>query len=150
MLVGVDPGGTTGLVMWRPGSSALEWFAQYTPQEAVANIWSLIDRQEFPVHVACERFDITPKTGKMSRQYDALYVTGALKLKIEVHNTAHGTEHVFKQYARSDAKTFANNERLKKLGWYTSGREHTNDACRQLIMHIGEVYPEILQLMLTR
>lgn len=152
IIVGVDPGGTTGFSIWNDTGVVLAEFHQEEPKRAVGYIWQLIDgfglRRN--IHIACERYDITPQTARMTRQYDALHVAGALKFKCELMNERTNTDIRFIQYGRSDAKRFADDARLKAIGWWVSGRDHVNDATRQVVMHIATVQPVVLKQLLTR
>lgn len=151
IIVGVDPGGTTGISLW-DGGPALGWFGQYPAIDAVDRIWNLIEQHKFGrgVHIACERFDITVQTARKTRQYDALYVTGALLYNVEITNRYSDPINKFIHYARSDAKTFAFDDRLKQIGWWSRGQTHINDATRQVLMHLAEIQPEVLKQILTR
>lgn len=151
IIIGIDPGLMTGMSTWI-GGLELESTVQWDAKTVVAHVWHTIEAFGLrrSIHVVCERYDITPQTARMSRQYDALHVIGALRFKCEIFNDRTNTNVVFVQYGRSDAKKFASDDRLRSVGWHRPGNDHANDASRQVMMHLGTVQPEVLKQLLAR
>jgi hypothetical protein len=89
-------------------------------------------------HLVVENFHITIRTGKLTRQHDALYIIGCLRYK------ANKDGHLFKLQNPSD-KQFGDDDRLKQIGWYSPGKGHANDAARHLLLYLlryGVIDPE--------
>lgn len=81
--------------------------------------------------VVCERFDITPDTVTKKRNRDPYHVEGWVRLECETHRVP------FFQIGRSNAKHFASDTKLQRMGWYATGMDHANDAMRQVVTHLA-------------
>lgn len=85
--------------------------------------------------IVCERYTITPQTAKMSRQYDALEVIGALRYLCRKHNVT------FELQSRSDRKKVSDAV-LKTIGWYIKTPEgHTIEAARHAFVAFAKRWP---------
>lgn len=133
MIVGVDPGGTTGLAWWNEVTHRLETTAQQPAQHAVVTLWAWLEKYApgQSVEVACERFQIGPRTLQASRQYDALHVAGAVRFKCGQLGVP------YFEYPPATSKRLATDDRLHQLGLYQPGRGHANDATRQVVAHLA-------------
>jgi hypothetical protein len=149
VLIGVDPGKTTGLFLYsnRPRFGFLDrkyLFDEVTADDMPKRISDLIvkatDYVGFSgVHVAVERYIITGRTAKLSQQVDALEVTGMVKALARLH-----TSTPVRQYMKANLR-FANDGALRKAGWYSSKLGHATDAARQAYALLKDVdYPEWL------
>lgn len=149
ILIGVDPGKTTGLFLYSntPRFGFLD--RQFMRDEVAADdmpkrISDLIVKSTdyvgySQVHVAVERFIITGRTAKLSQQTDALEVTGMVRAFARLH-----TSNPIRQYMKANLK-FANDGALKCAGWYSSKLGHSTDAARQTYALLKDVdYPEWL------
>lgn len=124
----VDPGGTTGYA-WAEMHEAgeLRVFAwQDPPMDFLSWAHNHIESNPF-CEVVVERYTITQKTIKLSRQSDALEVTGALRYLAYLY----GDRKIIQQ-GPSDVMRLFTDDRLKALGWYVPDKEHANDALRHL------------------
>lgn len=135
-VIGVDPGKTTGIFAWyyldrAPG------FPNSKP--VAAGDWHHVKVEDFPkvmrrlLHVeyadlepaiAVERFIINARTARLSQQSEALEVTGMTKALASLD----GFE--VRQYLKSNLK-FAQDDALRRAGWYSPNMRHANDAARQ-------------------
>lgn len=132
MIVGVDPGGTTGIAYGDTPADAvvlqLEW--------AEAQIWlyrqALRSTPEAPVVFACERYAITVQTIKKARQYEALYVIGGLELCAGLFKYASLT-----LQTPAEAKALVTDTKLERMDLYerTKGLEHGRDALRHHVFY---------------
>ena len=93
------------------------------------------------VHVAVERYIITKRTASLSQQPAAMEITGAVKGFAELA----GVE--VKQYLKANLK-YANDDMLRRMGWFKKGHRHANDAARQASALLKEVdYPRWCELV---
>lgn len=153
VVVGIDPGKTTGMFMYAPqgrigpGFGGLKPF--YAWQHFGAENAAVVLNSEITdlasrygpsnVHIAVERFIINARTAKSSQQTDALEITGMVK-----GFAALRTPNPVRQYMKGNLK-FANDEALRHAGWYSSKLGHATDAARQAYALLKDVdYPEWL------
>lgn len=140
-VLAVDPGKATGicLVSWSGKESEnplVEFSAEVQPEEFADTVRSLLarynDYEEFAV--ACERFVITPQTGKNSQAPYSLEQIGVLKHLCREHE--YGAENIALQ-APVDAKNMFPNPTLQKLGtWHRGGEGHANDSIRHALLKL--------------
>lgn len=143
MIVGVDTGNTTGISWWDDLHQRLEATAQQPAAEAVFTLWAWLEEHASePVEVALEWFDLTQQTVRATRQYDALHVAGAVRFKCLQLGVPYYT------YSRSNAKRFATDVKLQRLGLYRRGQGHANDATRQVLTHLASTRPRVLEQLL--
>jgi hypothetical protein len=155
-VIGVDPGLMTGIFVFEhmhhdgggyiaPRTDMLITPYQVPADEVGGWLWRELDRLEdidqgpYPgdIHIAVERYIITSRTAKLSQQHEALEVTGAVK---STAAQAFSKPKVT-QYAKANLK-FANDDVLRRIGWYTKGMRHANDAARQAYALLKDVdYP---------
>lgn len=83
-------------------------------------------------YVVCERFLITPQTGKNSQAGWSLEMIGVMKL------ATHMRDIPLTQQTPAAAKSFSTNDKLKRLDiWHVGGGGHANDAIRHgLLFHV--------------
>ena len=129
IITAVDPGGMTGIatITWDgspiPGPDSLVDYDQVP----YADMPSYVDRWLFmrsPRLIVVERFNITPRTVKFSRQPEALYTIGAILFAAEVR----GVETRLQNPSDKDEVT---NEML--ADWGVRGG-HAKDALRHLLL----------------
>lgn len=136
-VIGEDPGSKCGIARftsvdgdvkdWEAfevsADGAANWLAHMLPQYA-----GLGDRR---VVVACERFIITPQTGRMGRtdRYDAIELIGVTR------HLCRWWKHEFTLQSSSDAKSAVSNQNLKNAGWWTPRSDgHAIDATRHAVL----------------
>jgi hypothetical protein len=132
IVIAVDPGTTTGIAVYDGRLCVVEEQKQFNDVLAVSYVWDAGDDLE----VACERYDITPSTSRMTRNMDPIHVTGAMRY----HCTMRGIP--FRLYGRSDAKNFARDQKLRDLDLWRPGMIHAMDATRVLLLHLATTDPD--------
>lgn len=158
-VIGVDPGLMTGIFVfihmhhdgggYIPPKTELVAKPYQVPAHEVGTwLWETIDWLEdtdqgpYPgdIHIAVEKYIITSRTAKLTQQHEALEVTGAVKSTAsQMYSKPKVT-----QYAKANLK-FANDDALRRAGWYTKGMRHANDAARQAYALLKDVdYPSWL------
>lgn len=149
ILIGVDPGKTTGLFLYtnhpRFGFLDRQYLHDEVDADDIAKRLSdlVVKATDYVgygrVHIAVERFIINSRTAKGSQQADALEVTGMAKAFARLH-----TRNTVTQYMKANLK-FANDAALRRAGWYSSKLGHATDAARQTYALLKDVdYPEWL------
>lgn len=124
----VDPGGTTGYAWAERVAGEVKVYAwQDPPMDFLEWAHGHIASAHPDLECVVERYTITQRTIKLSRQTDALEVTGALRYLMHAYRQSN-----IIQQNPSDVMRLFTNKRLKKLGWYVPGKEHANDALRHL------------------
>lgn len=133
LIIGVDPGKTTGLA-WLLDDEFTS--VDLPPLEACDQVERLLRRRgDRPALVAAERYNITQQTVKLSRQYDALEVIGALRWLAHAHRAT------FVLQGASDAQRCGNREVLRTLGWWSPGGDHRNKAAAQVALAYQQTFP---------
>lgn len=145
--MGVDPGKMTGVFLYAPTGliPCAQWFeieAKHAPIMLHRKITDLADRfGHANVHIAVERFIINARTAKSSQQTDALEITGMVKGFARLH-----TPNPVRQYMKANLK-FANDNALRRAGWYSVQYGHATDAARQAYALLKDVdYPSWLDV----
>lgn len=140
-VLAIDPGKATGicLISWsgeEKENPIVEFSEEVQPENFADAVRELLGRQpeyeEFAV--ACERFVITPQTGKNSQAPFSLEQIGVLKHLCR--EDGYGAEQISFQ-APVDAKSMFPNPTLQKLGtWHKGGEGHANDAIRHGLLKL--------------
>ena len=132
ILIAVDPGKLCGYFRLNLVAS---YHAEYDPFQCVYSVQQIINHAvNDEVHVVAERFTFT--STKMTRQYDALEVIGALRY------VSHRPGVKFTLQSRAD-KERVSNATLRQIGWYTSTKDgHANDAARHALVYLTRNFPE--------
>lgn len=139
VLIGIDPGQMTGVFVYF--EDGMRDIVQYPRDEIVPHAADSLKRwAEWygpdNIHIAIERYIITPKTAKLSQQPDALEVTGAVKAIAQMHGITH-----VQQFMKSNLR-FASDATLYSAGWGRPNMRHATDAARQAFALLKEVdYP---------
>jgi hypothetical protein len=132
-VLGVDPGGNTGLCLLRVGvniKTEVVDFGQVTWPEILGVAESWVVRCDA---VACERYTITARTATLTRQPEAMYVIGML------YFLAQAADVPMLLQSPGDAKAAFGNDRLKDLGLKVTGR-HAKDALRHACLLVRRAY----------
>lgn len=134
-IIALDPGKLTGIALLnQKGEFAAKELHFTEVVDAVAETVQLCRITHVPIWVSAEREVISVKMARESRgdtnwPFEVIGCARYLCYKARVN---------FVLYSASDAKHFAPNDTLKKLGWYTRGGEgHANDAARILAVTLA-------------
>lgn len=119
-----DPGTTTGVAVWNHQTGALH---ELSGQYQVFDLYRLVDANERWVsHAQVELFTITEATVRKARVSDPMDVIGFLKYKA----WACGWDIDWSKPA--DVMRRFPDPALKRVGLFTKGMPHQNDAARHL------------------
>jgi hypothetical protein len=138
VVLAVDPGGTSGWAMATLDGTAKTVrqtliFGEHNPSAMADWLRTFCRNATMPnaEHrvLVMERFTITPQTGKLSAQYDALELIGLGRYLAEWHDVEFDLTQ-----APGDAKAFAKNESLRNWGVWVPVQEHARDAVRHLCL----------------
>src|SRR5262245_17599257 len=144
VILAVDPGGTTGLAEFSTDYNKI-WigyqFPRFGVEDHIHNIfeWHFKDIVAGRILIVAEKFLITPHTGRLSQQDDALKINGTLEWM------AHKFGHRYEEQTPNTAKKIAKDFRLKELGLFTPGRDHANDAARHLVLALERHIPSVFE-----
>ena len=132
-----DPGGTTGIAWfvldndtgsWRFGCDQVE--GRYEAETWAAQTLGLSDRD---TTVIVERWDVRANTHQLTNQDDPRYIIGYLD------GICHALPSVtYVEQTPAQAKRFASDGKLKRLGWYEPGKDHARDAARHLLTFLAK------------
>lgn len=135
IIVAVDPGKMTGFAMFGFPADQIN-----TGQGSWMQIARWIDAftkaasdQARDVRLVSESFVITQATLKKSRENWSLEFIGLLRYWSESRLSRELT-----LQSPSQAKSFCDDDRLKKIGWFLPGNVHANDAARHLLLYMVE------------
>jgi len=146
VLIGFDPGLTTGVFVYFEEGTRDP--IQYPREEIALHTADALKRwSEWygpgNIHIAIEKYIITPNTAKLSQQTDALEVTGMVKGFAQVNGITD-----VRQYLKSNLK-YADDRTLEYLGWSIPGQRHARDAARQAFALLKDVDPPRWRKMVT-
>lgn len=144
-VMGIDPGGTTGVATFRLpielGAEPLVTL-ELEPQDYADRVLKRhVTCPEGRWLIVCESYTVTPSTVKMSRQYDPLELIGLTRYALG------GIGDTFVLQDPAPAKQFATNDWLKARGWYFPGQPHATDAIRHALfgaLRYGYLSDEVL------
>jgi hypothetical protein len=148
---GVDPGESVGVAAIYRGERLFAEQLPRDPARALLRGW-FVEWAElgYEVIVACERYVITQRTVRLTRQPAALEVTG------QVRADALDLGFEFVQYPPSTSKRLVSNDRLRRLGLYTPrapdapDANDVNDAMRQALTAMALRRPSAFAGLLGR
>lgn len=130
LVVGLDPGGTSGLCIWQPGLDPS--LREASPPETMDILRAFALGYENTVTFVVENFIITPATAKMSQQTDALELIGVVKYLCQTYDQQYVLQ------TPSEAKKFSTDAKLKAAGWYSPGLPHARDASRHVLLYAAK------------
>jgi hypothetical protein len=133
LLIGVDPGKTSGLAVLDGDDF---WSVDLDDPLDVCDEVHRMLRWKRPTVVAVERYTFTRAAGRMTRQYDALEVIGALRY------ICHTSGVSFVLRGASESARVGSPAVLRALGWWARGFDHRNRAAAQLALLLQQTYPE--------
>ncbi|MCI0545543.1 MAG: hypothetical protein L0Z49_14050 [Actinobacteria bacterium] len=128
-VMAVDPGKHSG---W----AVLDYDGAFEAGEAdYLDVVDLADKLK-PEVLVVEKYIIPPRAFNSPW---SLEVIGALRWWARSKNWT-----VVVEQLAASAKQFADNDRLKRLGWYTKGSDHARDATRHLALYVATTAPHRL------
>lgn len=136
-VLAVDPGKTTGY--WAYFAGALgEAAGGQLPQ------WDFIDLADellfrrwegVPITVVCESFTITQRSmTQRGERCWAIEQAGVLQ-QFSRQRGRLGWATSYVEQSPADAKGFATDAKLRRVGWWATGQEHCRDAARHALLH---------------
>lgn len=128
MIVAIDPGGATGIAFLgergafetRTVDGGFDGMSDFLVWLGLGNVDAVV----------IENF--VPRGGALSTQLDALHIIGAVK-----HECRQRGIPLILQ-TPTQAKSFATNDKLKAVGWYTVGADHERDAARHMLVYVAK------------
>jgi hypothetical protein len=135
-VIGFDPGNGTGcfgaiIYLYEGGPTwSLTTHDELESASAVRDwLVNFVERVVETPHVlvGIERYVITTRTPKLSRQPAAMEIIGVVKEVCEVHDLNYHLQ------MKSEVIKLGSDTKLRKLGWYSSGQGHANDAARHAL-----------------
>lgn len=130
-LLAVDPGLATGWCWISVVKGSTPEFivtGESEPMPFLSLAEGFIERVDA---VVCESFIITPQTGKNSQAPWSLELIGALRW------LCHKESVPFVLQSPADAKSFANDARLERIGWKRTATDHGRDAQRHAVLWLA-------------
>lgn len=129
-VLALDTGYQTGMALWRDG----EHTAWDMPEDAAMNwCYEAITSGNFRGAVVVERLTITAQTAKKGDQVlSSVEQVGFLRHLCYQY----GLEFTNRQ-TPGEAKSFANDGKLRAMGWWTVGTDHARDASRHLMLYLA-------------
>jgi predicted RNase H-like nuclease (RuvC/YqgF family) len=134
LIIGVDPGKMTGLAWLIDDTFKSTDLTAINACDMISNLLISYSEQR-PVIIAAERYNITQRTVKLTRQYDALEVIGTCRWMAHNHHT------MFILQAASEAQRCGNRDVLRALGWWKPGGDHLNKAAAQVVLAYQQAFP---------
>jgi hypothetical protein len=133
LILWVDPGLASGICLVERDGPTVVWSSEEDWKGTVRLATdALRSYGGDKVHVGCERFIITPKTGTNSQAPWSLEIIGMMRLLSE----AYGAGELDLQNP-NEALEFVPNDRLKAFGlWHKGGKGHAKDALRHALLHL--------------
>jgi hypothetical protein len=129
-IISFDPGGTTGVaIVSYAADSNPELIEAFQVENGLEGfiLWARnIDWTEFDT-VVCESF--TLRTGVKFPDLSPVYIIGALEAMLDSFNATVA-------YQAPSSKPICDDKLLKKISFYTVGRQHANDATRHAIIFL--------------
>lgn len=130
-VLGVDPGGTTGLALLDLDKQefSFPYDGQLGPQEHHFELYDLVIETQ-PDVIACERFDY--RRNLTNVELSPVEYIGVLKAVKDEHPVSE----LVLQTQLKGKKGLWTDEKLKALDLYTPAMSHKNDAIRQALYYV--------------
>lgn len=148
--MGVDPGGTTGIAIWRgtyPWRRSIVQHYQFEQTPAVKMVDDFATQCQMdgiPLLIGCETYIVRKGRNTVhTMQNDALEIIGAIK------SIAERTDAILSMQMPATAKHVLDDKALKKFGWWKSSIDyrHANDAARHIGCAMLMHHPHILMAL---
>ena len=125
VILGVDPGQTTGIAVVRWSDAGLELLESWEEPDWLKAASQIRQRMKSATDVATEDFVILKKTkGQWSIKLNGIVEHSAWENGVVVHGQN-----------SQRAKAFATNQKLRALGlWHVGGGGHAKDAIRHVLL----------------
>ena len=124
-ILAVDPGNTTGIAVVDMAYPAVLETHEFDYEDVADFMFNPIDRGAID-EIVCEHFYVDAETLKKTWQADTFDVIGIMRY------TAYILSIPYTHQPPSSVKKLATNDRLIKIGWWTPGQGHAQDATRHL------------------
>lgn len=131
-VAGFDTGGCTGVALWVDDGSAFGhiWSDAVPRAEAEDLMVDVIPKCD---QIVVERLSISVATGKKGRQIqEAIELVGLARYLARKYDIP------MIEQSPAEAKGFATDAKLKRIGWYVKGPDHQNDARRHVLTHLAD------------
>ena len=139
-LIAIDPGKASGFVVlditetFATGARPIILYSgEPEQQETCAWVDSFLSDpdNDAKIYIVMEDFLITPETGKKKDTRYSLEIIGAVRYLAKLHGIP------FALQTSSNAKSFAENDRIRSMGlWVPGGEGHAKDAMRHAILYM--------------
>ncbi len=124
MILGIDPGKMTGMCLLVKGE--VRWFEEVPFDDIHTVLKDTIPETDL---VVVERYTISMRTVKMTRQYEALYTIGMTIYLTRIHKVEMTLQ------SPADAKAAFDDDHLRELGMYDQVvGGHARDALRHALL----------------
>lgn len=135
-IIGLDPGGTTGVCRYTTfdsGSPVIE-SSQLGPGEHHLELFDLLVGHH-PDLIICERFDYRPRQG--NADLSPVEYIGIVNMYWQYRDQSVERDvEVFYQQQLAHDKGLWTDDKLKVVGLHTPGKPHANDATRQVLYYV--------------
>ena len=133
MILAIDPGKMTGVATLDPHVWDLPAFWSGEIPDGIEGFarWFTNGWPHLTIAVI-EKYTIGAKQRAIREDYNAVYINGF------IIGSAVAQDWDVKQQIVSPVKTFATNDKLRKLGWWKGGAGHADDASRHLLAYIAK------------
>lgn len=128
-ILAIDPGKTTGLVLYDRDSQRVVWASELGFYDAASTIVRSCADNGSALTVVCESFLITAQTPKNTQAPWSLELIGVARYASHAY-----CKREIALQAPASAKRFSSDERLRQMGFWTPGKGHANDAARHLLL----------------
>lgn len=154
-VIGLDPGDSTGLFIIIVGpSSAIRFRASQgdpTSQlELLEHRLEAARAQDADAHIACERYTVSARTGKLTQQSTPQRVIG------RVETLAEKFDATFTLQSPGDAKAFCSNELLRRIGFWSKPSDvgcrdanDVNDAARHAVLMLAKTRASVFDRLIS-
>lgn len=139
-IIGLDPGGTTGVCRYTTfesgGSPSIDSF-QLGPEEHHLELFDFLV-EDRPQLIVCERFDYRPRQG--NADLSPVEYIGVVNMYEQLckHDQHEPDVDVFYQQQLAHDKGLWTDDKLKVVRLHTPGQPHANDATRQVLYYVTQ------------
>lgn len=149
LLIGMDAGKGTGIA-WVANYNG-QWLPETFGSEEVhgrLQVWKfLLDLTSSgrTFILVAEKFVLSERTTKTTRQYDTLYLNGFAEGTVSTHG------YEYHELTPAESKGFADDPKLRRLDWFRNTPDgHANDAARLVLTGAFRHTPDMCDLLARR
>jgi hypothetical protein len=125
-ILSIDPGGTTGITLLRADEKSISIIETIQVKDDLNGFIAWQKDFDTPIDViVCESFTLRP--GIHGANLSPTYIIGALEALYQGFDIV---------YQEPKLKPLCDDQRLKKMGFYTVGQQHVNDSTRHGIIYL--------------